>query len=431
LYISQQIAADAVNQVLSGRNLTLALPAALALFPDATPQQRGAAADLSYGTLRFYGETNAYLTCLLEKPLTDDRIYTLLLVAIYQLLHDKADAFTVVNQAVHAVSQLRKPAPKQWAKGLVNAILRNFLRKKDEFAARLANTEVATYSYPQWWINKLKTQYPDHWQAMLVAGNQHPPMTLRVNTKKISIEEYLQLLERQDIEASHVGGQAVVLAKPAGVEKIPGFSDGIVSVQDYGAQLAACLLDIEPGLRVLDACCAPGGKTGHILELAEVNLTAMDSDAGRLQRVQENLSRLELSADLLAADASSADWYDGKPFDRILADVPCTASGIVRRHVDIKWLRREADVASFAAQQAKILPNLWQLLAKGGKLLYVTCSVFNEENQKQVDNFLLQHPDAKQLPLPVDSFANLSQLNGQLIPSTAHDGFFYALLQKN
>jgi 16S rRNA (cytosine967-C5)-methyltransferase len=431
LYISQQIAADAVNQVLSGRNLTLALPAALAVFPDATPQQRGAAADLSYGTLRFYGETNAYLTCLLEKPLTDDRIYTLLLVAIYQLLHDKADAFTVVNQAVHAVSQFRKPTPKQWAKGLVNAILRNFLRRKVEFAAKLANTEVATYSYPQWWINKLKAQYPDHWQSILSAGNQHPPMTLRVNTKKISVEEYLQLLERQDIEASHAGGQAVVLTKPVAVEKIPGFTDGVVSVQDYGAQLAAQLLDVQAGMRVLDACCAPGGKTGHILELADVQLTAMDSDAGRLQRVQENLDRLQLNAELVAADAAVADWYDEKPFDRILADVPCTASGIVRRHVDIKWLRREADVASFAAQQARILPNLWQLLAKGGKLLYVTCSVFNEENQKQVDKFLLQHPDAKQLPLSVDSFTDLTHFNGQLIPSIAHDGFFYALLQKN
>jgi 16S rRNA (cytosine967-C5)-methyltransferase len=431
LYISQQIAADAVNQVLSGRNLTLALPDALSAFPDATPQQRGAAADLSYGTLRFYGETNAYLTCLLEKPLTDDRIYTLLLVAIYQLLHDKADAFTVVNQAVHAVSQFRKPTPKQWAKGLVNAILRNFLRKKDEFAAKLTKTEVAIYSYPQWWINKLKAQYPDHWHAILIAGNQHPPMTLRVNTKKISVEEYLQLLARQDIEASHVGGQAVVLTKPVAVEKIPGFSDGVVSVQDYGAQLAAQLLDAKAGMRVLDACCAPGGKTGHILELADVQLTAMDSDAGRLQRVQENLTRLQLNAELVAADAAAADWHDGKPFDRILADVPCTASGIVRRHVDIKWLRREADVASFAAQQAKILPNLWQLLAKGGKLLYVTCSVFNEENQKQVDKFLLQHPDAKQLPLSVDAFTDLTQLNGQLIPSIAHDGFFYALLQKN
>ncbi len=431
MYISQQIAADAVNQVLSGRNLTLALPAALAAFPDATPQQRGAAADLSYGTLRFYGETNAYLTCLLEKPLTDDRIYTLLLVAIYQLLHDKADAFTVVNQAVHAVSQFRKPTPKPWAKGLVNAILRNFLRKKDEFAARLAKTEVAVYSYPQWWINKLKAQYPEHWQAMLIAGNQHPPMTLRVNINKISVEEYLQLLQRQDIAASHVGGQAVVLSKPVAVEKIPGFSDGVVSVQDYGAQCAAQLLDVDVGMRVLDACCAPGGKTGHILELADVQLIAMDSDAGRLQRVQENLGRLQLNAELLAADAAAVDWYDGKPFDRILADVPCTASGIVRRHVDIKWLRRETDVASFAAQQAKILPNLWQLLAKGGKLLYVTCSVFNEENQTQVDKFLLQHPDAKQLPLAVDSFQHLTQLNGQLIPSTAHDGFFYALLQKN
>ncbi len=431
MYISQQIAVNAVDQVLSGRNLTLALPAALASFPNATPQQRGAAADLSYGTLRFYGETNAYLTCLLEKPLTDDRIYSLLLVAIYQLLHDKAEAFTVVNQAVHAVSQLRKPAPKSWAKGLVNAILRNFLRKKDALSIQLANNEVAVYSYPQWWINKIRAQYPADWQVMLAAGNQHPPMTLRVNVNKISIEDYLQLLVTQGMEATAIGGQAVVLNKPLAVEKIPGFGEGMVSVQDYGAQLAAQLLDVESGMRVLDACCAPGGKTGHILELADVELTAMDSDVERLQRVQENLNRLGLRANLLAADAAATDWYDGQPFDRILADVPCTASGIVRRHVDIKWLRREADVASFTAQQAKILPNLWKLLAKGGKLLYVTCSVFHEENQKQVDKFLSQHPDARQLPLPLGSFKNLTQQDGQLIPSTAHDGFFYALLQKN
>lgn len=431
MYISQQIAANAVNQVLSGHNLTLALPAAMAAFPNATPQQRGAAADLSYATLRFYGEVSAYLTLLLEKPLTDDRIQALLLVAIYQLLHDKAEAFTVVNQAVHAVSQLRKPAPKSWAKGLVNAILRNFLRKKDALSAQLTNNEVAVYSYPQWWVNKIRAQYPAHWQAMLAAGNQHPPMTVRVNVNKISIEDYLQLLVSQGMEATAIGGQAVVLNKPLAVEKIPGFSEGMVSVQDYGAQLAAQLLDAEYGMRVLDACCAPGGKTGHILELADVELTAMDSDAERLQRVQENLNRLELRANLLAADAAGTDWYDGRPFDRILADVPCTASGIVRRHVDIKWLRREADVASFTAQQAKILPNLWQLLAKGGKLLYVTCSVFHEENQKQVDKFLSQHPDAKQLPLSLGSFKNLTQQDGQLIPSTAHDGFFYALLQKN
>ncbi len=434
MYISQQIAANAVNQVLSGRNLTLALPAALAAFPNATPQQRGAAQDLSYGTLRFYGEIDAYLSQLLEKPLTDDRIHTLLLVAVYQLLHDKADAFTVVNQAVYAVSELKRPVPKSWAKGLVNAILRNFLRQKDQLAKTLPSSEVATYSYPQWWINKLKMQYPDHWQTMLQTGNAHPPMTLRVNTQKISITDYMQLLARQDIEATHIGGQAVTLTRPQPVEKIPGFTDGIVSVQDYGAQLAAYLLDLKPNLKVLDACCAPGGKTGHVLELADVALTSLDSDEARLQRVQSNLDRLALSANLVVGDASSASWWDGQSFDRILADVPCTASGIVRRHVDIKWLRREADIASFAAQQAKILPSLWQMLAKGGKLLYVTCSVFNEENQAQVDNFLLNNTDATQLPFELPENhpqASIMQLKGQLIPSTAHDGFYYALLQKN
>jgi 16S rRNA (cytosine967-C5)-methyltransferase len=436
LYISQQIAANAVNQVLSGRNLTFALPAALAQFPNATLQQRGAAQDLSYGTLRFYGEIDAYLVQLLEKPLTDDRINSLLLVAIYQLLHDKADAFTVVNQAVQAVSQLKKPTPKSWSKGLVNAILRNLLRQKDQLVAKLKSNEVATYSYPQWWINKLKTQYPSHWQSMLEVGNQHPPMTLRVNTKKISIENYMQLLARQGIQATHIGMQAVILGKPVNVDKIPGFTDGVVSVQDLGAQLAAFLLEAEPNLRVLDACCAPGGKTGHILELADVALTALDSDESRLQRVKSNLDRLKLHANLLVGDASSTNWYDSdaEPFDRILADVPCSASGIVRRHVDIKWLRREVDLASFSHQQVKILTNLWQLLAKGGKLLYVTCSVFNEENQGQVDKFLQNNADAIQLSfeLPVKNLAtNITQINGQLIPSNAHDGFFYALLQKN
>jgi 16S rRNA (cytosine967-C5)-methyltransferase len=423
-----------VNQVLSGRNLTLALPAALAAFSNATPQQRGAAQDLSYGTLRFYGEIDAYLVQLLEKPLTDDRIHALLLVAIYQLLHDKADEFTVVNQAVQAVSEFKRPAPKSWAKGLVNAILRNFLRQKEQLATKLSASEVATYSYPRWWIDKLKTQYPNHWQGMLKMGNKHPPMTLRVNTQKISIDDYMQLLTRQDIAATHIGAQAVVLNKPVPVEKIPGFTDGIVSVQDYGAQLAAPLLDLQKNMRVLDACCAPGGKTGHILELADVVLTSLDSDEERLLRVQSNLDRLELQASLVVGDASSTSWWDGVSFDRILADVPCTASGIVRRHVDIKWLRREADVASFAVQQAKILPNLWQMLAKGGKLLYVTCSVFNEENQGQVDNFLQNNADATQLPfeLPVSHIqASITQLNGQLIPSNAHDGFFYALLQKS
>ena len=428
-----------MHQVFAGRNLTLSLPAALTLFPAATSQQKGAAADLSYGTLRFYGEIDAYLTQLLEKPLADERIHALLLVAVFQLLHDKAEAFTVVNQAVHAVTQLKKPAARPWAKGLVNGILRNYLRQKAELSNNFKKSEVAIYSYPQWWINKLKIQYPDYWQDMLQTGNQHPPMSLRVNTKKITMQEYLQLLTRQDIEASQIGAQAVVLHKPQPVEKIPGFMEGIVSVQDYGAQLAALLLDLQPPeqqlkLKVLDACSAPGGKTGHMLELADIELTSLDSDEARLQRVQSNLDRLHLKADLVVGDAAHTTWWNGTLFDRILADVPCSASGIVRRHVDIKWLRREVDVASFAAQQTKILSSLWQMLAKGGKLLYVTCSVFHEENQAQIDKFLQLNTDAVQLSaaLPTNQLPeSIIHIHGQLIPSIAHDGFFYALLQKH
>lgn len=430
MYISQQIAAIAVSNVLAGRNLTQALPEALSSYSNATAQQRGAAADLSYGTLRFYGEINAYLEKLLEKPLSNQHLTALLLVAIYQLLHDKADDFTVVNQAVKAASY----AKPKWAKGLVNGVLRNFLRQKASLAKLLKADDVAFYSYPQWWIHHLQQQYPNHWQAMLEAGNQHPPMTLRINTHKISVEAYLQLLARQGIDAYNLGGQAVVLTKPVSVEKVPGFVEGIASIQDYGAQLAAQLLDVKDGMHVLDACCAPGGKTGHVLELAQVEMTAIDNDSDRLQRVQSNLDRLQLKAILKVADASKLSTHDNLgQFDRILADVPCSASGIVRRHVDIKWLRRAQDIATFSAQQARILQELWQLLAKGGKLLYVTCSVFHEENQGQIEQFLKTHDDAKLIPLTLDHLVNINistSHQGQLLPSTAHDGFFYALLQK-
>jgi len=427
LYISQQIAAKAVAKVLKGRNLTLALPESQSTFPKATPQQRGGAADLSYGVLRFYGEVNAYLQQLLEKPLTDSHINALLLVALYQLLHDQAEDFTVVNQAVKAASY----AKPRWAKGLVNGVLRNFLRQQTQLQANIKANPVARYSYQQWWVDKLKTQYPKSWEAILEAGNERPPMTLRVNARQSNAKEYIQLLSRQDIEATHIGKTAVTLAKPSAVEQVPGFLDGVVSVQDYGAQLAAELLDVQAGQQVLDACSAPGGKIGHILELADVQLTALDNDSKRLQRVSNNLARLQLTADCQLGDA--ADWDQGQTFDRILADVPCTASGIVRRHVDIKWLRRASDIVSFTQQQALILANLWHLLSKGGKLLYVTCSVFAEENQQQIDSFLKNNNDATQLPLELtnDSINNLNIQHGQLIPSTMHDGFFYALLQKH
>ncbi len=452
MYISQQIAANAVADVLAGRNLTLALPDALKRFSAATPQQKGAAADLSYGTLRFYGEVNAYLEKLLEKPLSNEYVTALLLVAIYQLLHDKADDFTVVNQAVTAASY----AKPRWAKGLVNGVLRNFLRQKTDIEKQLKTNEVAQYSYRQWWINKLKTQYPElennqnsapdgipssqypcGFHSILKTGNLHPPLILRVNVRQTSTEAYLQLLARQDIEATHLGADAVMLEKPIPVEQIPGFVEGVVSVQDYGAQMAAHLLSPEKGSRILDACAAPGGKTGHLLELFDVELTALDNDAARLQRVQSNLSRLKLNAELVQGDAAS--FKTDKPFDYILADVPCSASGIVRRHVDIKWLRRETDIASFTQQQSAILQQLWQCLAKKGKLLYVTCSIFNEENQQQIDQFLQKNTDASQLPLlltkDVDNNIDTKYVQDaksvQLIPNSQHDGLFYALLQKH
>ena len=456
MYISQQIAAIAVSDVLSGRNLTLALPEALSSYPKATPQQRGAAADLSYGTLRFYGEVNAYLEKLLEKPLSNAHITALLLVAIYQLLHDKADDFTVVNQAVKAAGD----AKPRWAKGLVNGVLRNFLRQKVALAEKLKTDEVAQYSYPQWWINKLKNQYQSSasengtpesrmdiglqssYIDMLKIGNMHPPLTLRVNIRQTSTEAYLQLLARQDIAATHLGADAVMLEKPIPVEQIPGFLDGVVSVQDYGAQMAAHILgseisQLKKGAKVLDACAAPGGKTGHILELFDVELTALDSDVTRLQRVESNLNRLKLNANCVLGDAST--FKADKPFDYILADVPCSASGIVRRHVDIKWLRRETDIASFTQQQSAILQQMWQCLAKKGKLLYVTCSIFNEENQQQIDQFLKKNADATQLPLlltkdvdnNIDTKTVQDAKSVQLIPNGQHDGLFYALLQKH
>ena len=430
MHISQQLAAQAVSQVLAGHNLTATLEAIFRQQTGITPQQRAATQDLSYGTLRFYGQLEALLSQLLEKSLPDERIQSLLLVALYQLNYDKAAAHTVVDQAVKAASEFKK----SWAKGLVNGVLRNFLRQRKVLAQNIAANEVAIYSYPQWWINKLKNQYPQNWQAMLEAGNQQPPLTLRVNRRISDAEAYCSKLASEGLVAEVISDHAIALQKPVTVNKIPGFDRGEVSVQDYGAQLAAELLDVSDGMRVLDACCAPGGKTGHILELAEVNLTAIDHDSQRLQRTRSNLERLIVTADLLTGDAAHPEkWWNGVPFDRILADVPCSASGIVRRHVDIKWLRREADIAAFCRQQATILRGLWQLLANGGKLLYVTCSIFHEENQQQIDQFLQSHIDAKQLPLVHAELINCDQINirhGQLLPTARHDGFFYALLQK-
>lgn len=419
---SQRLASTAVSQVLAGRNLNQALQSLLSRQASLSPQQRAAAQDMSYGTLRFYGQLRAILDLLLQKPVQDEAVRALLLVALYQLQYSRSAEHAVVDHAVRAAEALKKP----WAKGLVNAVLRNFLRQRSSLLEQAAASEEGRYSHPQWWIEKLRRQYPDDWTTLLEANNQHPPMTLRVNRLATSTEAYFDLLHQQGIEGRQVGENAILLDQPVPVDKLPGFGEGMASVQDAGAQFAARLLDVADGMRVLDACAAPGGKAAHLLELARIELTALDSDPERLKKIEQTLQRLKLEAHCLAGNAARPEeWWDGKPFQRILADVPCSASGVVRRHPDIKWLRREADIAAFAAQQAEILDALWRVLGSGGKLLYATCSVFAEENQQQIAQFLVRHKDAQCLPI----FLPTSK-DGQLTPNSQHDGFYYALLLK-
>lgn len=421
MHIIQQAAVSVVSKVMHGRNLNQVLSEHANEQRNITIQQRGAIHDISYGTLRFYGQLEKILGLLLNKPLQDDQIRYLLLIALYQLLYTRAAEHAVVD---HAVSMMRKQNPA--ASGLVNAVLRSFLRKKEQLIKLAMQTGEGRYSYPQWWIDTIKSQYGELAEGILQAGNQHPPMTLRVNRRCTTAQEYLKLLEQQGIAACIIEPDAVQLEHAVSVDKLPGFFDGLASVQDAGAQYAAVLLDVQNGMRVLDACAAPGGKSAHLLELADIELIALDKDAQRLQRVSENMQRLKLHATLLAGDAANpASWWDGKPFQRILADVPCSASGVVRRHPDIKWLRRPSDIESFAQQQQEILQALWPLLAVGGKLLYATCSIFARENQQSVNEFLSKHVDARQI-----SISPTEIKPGQILPNEQHDGFFYALLHK-
>lgn len=417
----QAVAISVLGQVLGGRNLNQVLSEELAASRNLTPQQRGAVQDISYGTLRHLGQLNHILQALLQKPLKDQRIRQLLLLALYQLQYTRAAPHAVVDHAVKTARKLNAATS-----GLVNAILRNFLRQQQTLVEQVAQTDEGRYSYPVWWIARLRKQYADKANGILLAGNQHPPMTLRVNRKKIATEQYLQMLQKQEVQAKLIEPDAVLLQEAMAVEKLPGFTEGLFSVQDAGAQYAALLLDVEDGMRVLDACAAPGGKTTHLLEMADVELQALDKDEQRLQRVRENVHRLGLQADILQGDAAEPQaWWDGKRYQRILADVPCSASGVVKRHPDIKWLRRDEDIAGFARQQRQILEALWQLLEEGGKLLYATCSVFQQENREVVEAFLSRTDNA--LQLPVD---RSDMIDGQLLPNDQHDGFFYALIQK-
>lgn len=417
----QRQAVLALLGVLRGRSLSTVLSLPARGRPALSAGDRGAIQDICYGACRWLGTLREILR-LMGAALPDPEVEALLLVALYQLEWTRAPQHAVVDGAVRTCARLGKTS----AKGLVNALLRRFQRERASLLEQAHRTPLGRFSYPQWWIDEIRRAYPERFEAILDAGNLHPPMTLRVNCRKISVEGYLEELRAASLQGERIGPAALLLEHPVPVEELPGFAEGRVSVQDLSAQRAAALLDVKDGMRVLDACAAPGGKTGHILETARVELTAVDQDPQRLRRVHENLSRLGLQARLLAADAGDpAAWWDGRPFDRILLDAPCSASGIVRRHPDIKWLRRADDLPRLARAQSRLLAALWRTLTPGGTLLYATCSLFPLENQARIADFLGVHNNARRTPI-----TELAQTDGQLLPDSRQDGFFYALLHK-
>ncbi|HJW51541.1 MAG TPA: 16S rRNA (cytosine(967)-C(5))-methyltransferase RsmB [Burkholderiaceae bacterium] len=400
------------------------------------PRLRAAMQDVSYTAVRHRALIEGAVARLASRSPAPD-VTALLAVALGQLLDDRHAAHTVVDQAVAAA---RRQAPTAAAAGFVNAILRNFLRRRDSLLETLQQDEQVVYNAPSWWIEAIRAAHPANWRELLTRGQQPPPLVLRVNQRRTNVESQLQRLAEAGMEATRVGRDAVWLHQPRPVAMIPGFVAGEVSVQDAGAQLAADWLDVRDGMRVLDACAAPGGKTAHLAELADLDLTAVERDADRAQRIDDNLARVARSAHVVIADASKpSEWWKGRRFDRILLDAPCTASGIVRRHPDIPWLRRRSDVAHLATEQRALLDALWPLLEVGGRLLYVVCSVFPQEGSEQISQFVCRQPDAgiRNLPggkpsaLLLPTAATAGRWRDGFEWPTLHDGFFYASLEKS
>ncbi|MEC4749502.1 16S rRNA (cytosine(967)-C(5))-methyltransferase RsmB [Methylomicrobium sp. Wu6] len=422
------IAAKVLTRVVAdGQSLTAALEQALQ--PVESAQDRALVQALCYGVCRHYHRLDFILTRLLEKPLKDIHIRLLILVGLYQLGYMRIKAHAAVSETVGAAG--RKP----WAKGLVNALLRRYLREKDACEQAADENPSARWSHPDWIIDKIRRDWPEQAEACLLANNLQPPLVLRVNLARISRQAYGDLLAARGMAAEALAfcAGALILDKPVPVELLPGFADGLVSVQDAAAQMAAGLLDAQPGQRVLDMCAAPGGKTAHILEMQPQlkEMVAIDIDSDRLRRVQDNLQRLRLQAKTIVGDASNPrDWWDGQWFDRILVDAPCSALGVIRRHPDIKLLRRAEDIDALKAQQRAILHAAWSLLAPGGQLLYATCSVLQEENEQQVLSFLAGRPDASELPIAA-AWGVAGAVGRQILAGDAGmDGFYYALLRK-
>ena len=448
--------ADAVAAVRSGRSLTEVLGRCPA-------EQRAGTQALAFHVLRWWGGALAARALLAAKapPAQVDALLVSALALMWPGSEPPYAEHTLVDQAV-AAARLRTPAAAKF----VNAVLRRFLRERDAVVSAATQAPEAAYNHPVWWIERLRADWPAQWAVLLAAANRHPPMVLRVNARQSTAADYVQRLAMQDQVARVVGPHAVLLERPCPVHALPGFAAGDVSVQDWSAQRAAPLLlgmdhrqtpalkplaSLAPGARVLDACAAPGGKSAHLLELADLDLLALDSDAQRLDRVRETLDRLHLRATLKQGDAREPmSWWDGRPFDAILLDAPCTASGIVRRHPDVRWLRRPADVSALARTQAQLLDALWALLAPGGRLLYATCSIFKAEGQAQIDAFLQRRgadgtlldprspghllglPDNIALSASGSVSGGPVDLDADLATdlSSLGDGFFYALLSK-
>ncbi len=424
-------AAKVLQQVLdNGQSLAALLPQAFDRIPQT---ERAFAQELVYGSLRWHGRLAALLDELLASPLKarDHDILCLLLIGLYQLSRLAVAPHAAVNETANAARAARKP----WAVGLINGVLRSYQRQTEKLENRLDQCPESRLAHPQWLLAQLRRDWPDDWEAIAIANNERAPMTLRVNLTRLSRSAYLDRLRGAHLAAREVSFTAagVCLEAPTVVAQLPGFQDGDVSVQDAAAQLAAELLDIRPGLRILDACAAPGGKTAHILERGDnrVTVIAIDMDMSRLARVAENLERLGLNAKLICADAGDPEsWWDEVQFDRVLLDAPCSASGVIRRHPDIKLLRRPGDLEQLAEQQERLLDRLWPLLASGGILLYATCSVFRLENAGCVARFLARHNDAFEDRIAA-RWGRVMQYGRQILPGeNGMDGFYYACLVK-
>jgi len=416
------LAAQALASVVAGQSLRAAFAALSTKLHEA--RDRALLSSLLHEGARWWLRFDTALGSLLERPLREREsdIHALLVLGLVQLEIMGLSDYAAVAATVEATRALRKPA----FAGLVNAVLRRWLRERETRRVELDRDAVTRTAHPRWLIERFDADWPEQAEAILTVNNAPASLWLRVNRRRVMRADFAAQLAEQGVvcRVPDDAPDALLLDASRDVTTLPGYAQGLFSVQDGAAQQAARLLDLHDGQHVLDACAAPGGKTGHILELADCALTALDSDPARVLRVGDNLARLGFSARVLCADcASPADWSDGAPFERILLDAPCTASGVVKRHPDIKWLRRESDLAQLAATQGRMLDALWQQLAPGGKLLYATCSVFPQENAQTIDSFLARCSGARRLPL-----AGLE--GGQLLPDARHDGFFYALLEK-